>query len=210
MRPSQSKPSLGTEEVHEQPKFETLLADLSARFVNLPAEQVDRQIEEALREICECLGLDHSALWQSSASEPGVNFLTHLHRHPGMPPVPDRVDGDTYFPWVQQKIIRKEIVCVPSTVDAPPEAATDKKSWETYGIKSVLAIPLWAGDGPVLGVLAFAATREERNWPEALVKRFHLVAEVFANALTRKRTEQVLRESEARLRLAAASANAGL
>jgi len=33
----------------------------------------------------------------------------------------------------------------------------------------VLALPLWVGDGPILGVLAIGATKEERNWSETVV-----------------------------------------
>ncbi len=197
-------------ELAEQLKFETLLADLSARFVNLSADQVDSNIEEAQTRICDCLGIDHSALWQGCATEPGINILTHIHGNPDATPVPDRVDGDSYFPWVQQKIMRREIVSVPSTADAPPEAATDKKTWQMFGIKSVVVFALWVGDGPVLGAVSFAATKVERNWPEGLTKRLRLIAEVFASAIARKRAEQSLRESESRLKLAAASAGAGI
>ena len=199
-----------SEEIREQLKFETLLSDISARFVNLPADQIDGEIEEAQRKICECLGIDHSALWQSSPDVPRIFLLTHLYRDPKLLPAPDRMDGDTYFPWCQAKLVRKEIVCVERIADAPSEAATDKKHWEIYGIKSLLGFPLWVGDGPIFGVLSFEATTEEREWPDALVSRLQLVAQLLVNALARKRTEQALCESEARLRLAAASANAGL
>ena len=42
------------------------------------------------------------------------------------------------------------------------------------------------------------------------MKRLQLVAQVFANALARKRADEALQESEARLALAADSAEAGL
>jgi len=197
-------------EIREQLKFETLLSDISARFVNLPADQIDAEIQLTQRKICECLGIDNSALWQSSPDEPRIFLLTHLHRDPKLPPAPDRMDGDTYFPWVQDKLVRKEIVRVESTADVPPEAATDRKYWEIYCVKSVLAFPLWVGNDPIFGVLAFDATTEERAWPDALVNRLQLIAQLFVNALARKRTEEALCESEARLRLAAASADAGL
>jgi ATP/maltotriose-dependent transcriptional regulator MalT len=45
--------------------------------------------------------------------------------------------------------------------------------------------------------------RKERAWPDALVKRLQLVAQIFSNALARKRADQALRESERRLSLAA-------
>lgn len=52
--------------------FETLLSDLSAKFVNVPADQVDAEIEDAQRRIVEALDLDRSALWQRSEQEPDV------------------------------------------------------------------------------------------------------------------------------------------
>jgi PAS domain S-box-containing protein len=120
------------------------------------------------------------------------------------------MDADSYFPWAQSKLKNRETVCVPSTANVPREAAVDQKTWGVFGIKSTLGFPLSVGDGPVFGVLSFDATEKEREWPPALVNRLQLLGQVFANALARKRTEQALSESEARLRMAAASANAGL
>ena len=73
-------------QVEERVRFETLLADLSARFVGLPAEALDHEIEEAQRRICETLGLDRSTLGQpNQAGEPE---FTHSWAVPGCAPVP--------------------------------------------------------------------------------------------------------------------------
>ncbi|MBW2515339.1 MAG: sigma 54-interacting transcriptional regulator [Deltaproteobacteria bacterium] len=61
-----------------------------------------------------------------------------------------------------------------------------------------------------LGSCVLVSVREERTWPADLVQRMQLIAAVFAGALVRKRSEESLRESEARLNLAATSADAGL
>ena len=55
------------------------------------------------------------------------------------------------------------------------------------------------GGEPPVGALAFNTLRAERDWPDALVKRLQLVAQVFTNALARKRHELSLQESEERL-----------
>ena len=39
-------------------EFEMLIADLIARFVNIPSDQIDSEIKNAERGICEVLGLD--------------------------------------------------------------------------------------------------------------------------------------------------------
>src|SRR5215469_1089039 len=80
--------------------FETLLTDISAHFVSVPADRVDQIIEESQRVICECLGLDHSSLWQISAINPGRIVLSHLYRSPDLPPALENMDAAEFFPWV--------------------------------------------------------------------------------------------------------------
>jgi PAS domain S-box-containing protein len=196
-------------ELEERLRFETLLTDISARFVNLPADQIDGEIEDAQRRICECLGLDLSSLWQWSVETPAFLTLTHLYRPLGGPPAPERMDAHEYFPWCLQQLAAGKVITV-STEKAPAEAARDQEIWRHYGVKSALVFPLSAGGEPFIGVLGFNTVREERTWPEALVKRLQLLAQIFTNALARKRTDQILRESEARLSLATNAAGAGL
>ena len=50
----------------------------------------------------------------------------------------------------------------------------------------------------------------KRSWNDKEVARFKLVAEIFTNALARKNSEQKQKETEARLSLAAESAEAGI
>ena len=78
----------------------------------------------------------------------------------------------------------------------PPEAARDREVWRHYGVKSALNFPLSAG-GQLFGAVTFNTVREERAWPTEIVTRLTVVAQVFANALARKVTDQALRESMA-------------
>lgn len=197
-------------ELAEQLKYETLVADISATFVNLPADRVDGNIVDAQRRICECLGIDHASLWQSAQAQEGILVLTHLYRDESLPPPPDQMDAEAYFPWSLKILRKREVIRVPDTEDVPTEAAIDKRSWKAYGIKSTLGLPLRVGDGPVFGVLSFDSAARPRTYSDGLVKRLQLLAEVFANAIGRKRIEQALISSEMRLRLAAGAANAGL
>jgi formate hydrogenlyase transcriptional activator len=185
----------GTEQaLKERLKFETLLAELSAHFVNLPADLIDSEIGDAQRRICEHLGLDRSSLWQASEREPGVLLLTHIHQPPEILTPPARVNGWDFFPWTVQKIVGGETVTISKMTDLPPEAASDRENFRAYGAKSGVYVPLSVGEGPAFGVLAFAVTREERSWPETVVMGFKLIAQVFANALARKRTDEQLKK----------------
>jgi len=197
-------------ELEARLRFETLVAELSSKFINIPSSELDREIEDAQRRVCECLGLDLSALWQSSVETPQFLTLTHLYRPLGGPPLPEPMDGSEYFPWCQQQLAAGKLVVVSSLEDLPPEADRDKETWRHFGIKTSLTIPLSTGGGPTTGALSFNTTAEERTWPEAIVRRLQLVAQIFTNALARRRSEVSLRESEERLDLAADSAGVGL
>ncbi len=194
----------------ERLRFETLIADLSSKFVHVPSVDVDREIAETQRRVCECLGLDLSALWQQSSDDPHTLTLTHLYRSLGGPPTPEPMDGNVYFPWCERRLLAGEVVAVSSLEELPAEAARDREMWFQYGTKSNLTVPLSIGDGPVTGALSFNTVQTERAWPEAIIKRIQLIAHIFANALARKRSDELLRENQECLDLAADSAGAGL
>jgi PAS domain S-box-containing protein len=213
-------------------RFETLLADLSAHFINLPADRIDGEILEAQRRVCEFIGIDLSTVWQWT-DDNETQTLTHLYRLPGASPLPENADADeirknfaslnpsdgkplpekaqadALFPWTLEQLRAGRTVSI-STENLPPEAARDREIRRLYGIKENLSFPLSHGGGPLIGALAFNYTKEDRAWSEDLVRRLRLVAQIFANALARKRSDDLLRESRERLSLATESAGMGL
>ena len=195
--------------LEERLEFEMLLAHLSGRFVHIPPERMDLEVDEALRRVCESFGFDIGVLWQWSGTEPRFLTITHLYRPLGGPPTPEKIDAEDLFPWSLKELAAGRIVAV-STDDAPAEAARDQELWRHYEVKSCLAFPLSSGGGPLSGVLSLNMMREKRTWSGELVKGLQLVAEMFANALARKLSDAALRESEERLSLASDSAGAGL
>ena len=200
-----------TEQVLEDRlKFETLLAELSAHFVNLPSDRIDSEIEKAMSRICELLDIDRATLWQVSEGDPRMLLLTNINQPQDIPTPPEQMNALDFFPWASQKILNGETVIIQKMTDLPPEASRDRESFGIYSAKSGAYVPLSVGEGPVFGLLGFAVVREERSWPESIVNGFKLVAQVFANALARKRTERALVESESKLSMATNAAGAGL
>jgi PAS domain S-box-containing protein len=191
--------------------FETLISDLSSRFVNLPAGDVDREIQGALRRVCAFLGIDFAVIWQWSSAVPGSGAFTATHYHyseEGRKP-PESMRQEQ-FPWYVEQMLAGCTVIHRSLAEFTAAATVDRESARRLGIVSSLCLPLTLGGEPLVGALAFNSLREERDWPDALVKRLQLVAQVFTNALARERHESRLQESEERLALAADSAEAGV
>ncbi|MGD1076336.1 MAG: PAS domain-containing protein, partial [Thermodesulfovibrionales bacterium] len=187
--------------------FEELLNEISMRFINLPAEEIDSAIVDVQQRICERLCFDRSALWQISENEHDGLLLTHIHQPLGSLPIPKQMRASDFFPFLRRKVVDGEVVAISKLSDLPPEAARDHETFHLYGTKSTVIVPLSVG-GQVIGVLTFAVMREETNWPEPLVQQLRLVAQVFANALARQHADRALRGGWARLSLAADSTEA--
>ena len=172
--------------------FERVLTDISTRFVNTSAANVDAEITGALRALVEFLGVDRSTLFQWSAD--GQN-LENSHQwvvagcEPTPPFIPQRV-----LPYFVRMALEAKPISYSSLEELPPEAAADRMFLEKHGPKSNLSLPLVAG-GSVVGVLAFGMLRHEREWPDLLRERLSVVAHVFANALERKRSDLALQKS---------------
>jgi len=168
--------------------LEQLLAELSASFVNLPPAGVDGAITDALRRIAGALDAERCNLVRFATDE--TAHVTHTWTAPGAPAVMLRpITGD--FPWLLRCIRAGRPVVVGRLADLPPEAAADEATWKRGGVKSNLTLPMTVG-GRVEGAIAIASLRRERHWPEQIVSRLRVIADVFGNALAHKRAQEAL------------------
>jgi signal transduction histidine kinase len=192
----QARPS--ADRLESRLEFETLLADLSSRFINLPPAEVDREIEDALRRVCELLGIDLAVLWQGSAARPETFTPTHSYPSLGAPRPFEPLHQDQY-PWTVEQVLAGHLVAFSSLEELPAEAAVDRENARRIGIKSSLCLPLTLGGESPVGALAFNTLQAHRDWPDALVKRLQLVGQVFTNAMARRRAEEALHDLSRRL-----------
>jgi formate hydrogenlyase transcriptional activator len=175
--------------VEELLAFERMLADLSARFANVPVERVETEIQIAQTILRQFLGFDRATFGEFQ--EDGSLVVLSSTAVEGFEPTPlGQLPGQ--LTWFLGKLLAGEIVITPNAaVDLPPEAAAEAEYCRRTGLVSHLAIPLRIGGG-IVGAIAFSAHRENRTWPDDLTTRLKLVGEVFAQALVRKREQQKL------------------
>jgi transcriptional regulator with GAF, ATPase, and Fis domain len=174
-------------------EFEMLISEISACFIQLPCEEVDQKIEVNLRRVVDFLKLDRGTLWQSSLEGDQKIVLTHFSARPGIGPssLPS-ISSDDYS-WISKKVLAGEEVRF-STALLPEDASKDKASIQKFNpVWSGFAFPLSAA-GKVFGALGFGVAAEG-EWPEEVVQRLRLVAQVFASALIRKRSEERLQQA---------------
>jgi PAS domain S-box-containing protein len=187
------------EALGERLKFEQLLSDLSARFVNIPPDRVDSEIEVGLRQIREFFQVDSCALLRTFPDKTSWQ-ITHHVTSDDFPPVPAGVKlSRSIYPWVYKKLSEKhEVLSISRLDDLPAEASVDRQSCIEWGIRSFLNIPILIGES--VDIIHIGSVKSERVWPEELFPRLRMLGEIFVNALERRRAEEASQESERMLR----------
>jgi formate hydrogenlyase transcriptional activator len=167
--------------------FETFLADLSTRFSGLPAELMDAEIEQALRNLVEFLGTDRATLFEFSASGASLR-PTHSWARPPVEPYTNPVMRAA-SPWYYEHLLRGETMRFERLPDeVPEEAPKDLATAIQAGIKSILTIPIAVG-GRFVSALSTGAFREYRTWSNVMVARVRTVGQILASAIHRRRVE---------------------
>ena len=178
--------------------FERLLADLSARFANIPAEQVESEIQAAQTSLRQFLGFDRSTFGEFQ--EDGSLVVLSSTAVEGVEPTPQG-SLPSQLSWFLAKLRAGEIFVIQNPADdLPREAVAEAEYFKRTGLHSHLSIPLRIG-GRIIGAIAFAAFRETRAWPDDLIARLKLVGEVFAQAIARKREQEKLLNALAEIKV---------
>ncbi|MEW6666977.1 MAG: sigma 54-interacting transcriptional regulator [Thermodesulfobacteriota bacterium] len=172
--------------------FEKLLSTISTKLINLPGSEIDGEIQRGLQAVVNFLDVDRGAVFQFSTDMSRMN-RTHSWTEEGIVSSPDNYET-VALPWTAERLQKKESVVFEKTDDLPVEADIDRAALLNYGIKSAVMVPMIAG-GRVLGSVSVSTIRREIVWPRRLVDRLRVIGDIFASALARKRTEELLQEA---------------
>jgi formate hydrogenlyase transcriptional activator len=176
-------------EVEQLRRFERVVSDVASKFVHVPPEQVDEEIDKALGRICECVDADLGIFLQWN--DPKKSTLTVSHEWDA-----DSIDGPYFraailsdvYPWLAMRLREATPLLISSLDDLPPEAAIERATCEQIGIQSSGWAPFVAAYG-LQGYVALSTVNRPGSWLEAVVPQLGLVGNVFASAIERKRTD---------------------
>ena len=180
--------------------FEKLLSDLSASFIRVSVEEIDREIGQWLHRIVLAMNLDRGNVVQLEPAD-GRLYVTHQWGRAGVS-TPDKglkVDNTRFYPWLANRVRSGELTVISSLEEIPPDGSRDLSGFRFVGTKSNVTIPLRIGE-VVVGAVLFGTVFSERAWSQIDIQRLKLVAEIFGNALERKRAEGEIRRLSEELR----------
>ncbi len=182
-------------------QIETLIASISAHFINIDSDKIDIEIYDALKTIGEFVHVDRSYVFMFSDDNKSKMDNTHEWCAEGIEPQIQNLKGITIesLPWWMAKLNRFENIHIPCVAGLPLEAGPEKAILDAQSIKSLIAVPMTYKNS-LTGFIGFDSVRVEKVWPEEDIRMLQMIGQVFANALERKRSEELLHEKEHQLR----------
>ena len=200
-------------QLQAQLAFETLLSDLSARFVNPSPAEIDAEIEGALAQIGAFFAADRVFLARfSSERKAGMDDgLTRGWVAPGVSTTDPHLQGrlfDESFPWVTARLREGRVFVLPID-EFPVEAAAERAYVRQAGIESSILVPLLVG-GAATGAVILDSFDRDRRWNRLLAQRLRILGEIIASALQRTHDMRELRDRDQLLRATLERALAGV
>ncbi|HEY9904603.1 MAG TPA: PAS domain S-box protein [Candidatus Sericytochromatia bacterium] len=185
--------------------FEALLTSISTQFINLKATEIDLGINQALQQIGEFAQVDRASIFLISNER---FFNTHQWFADGIAPLVYPPQGLALegLSWTIEQLRQFKTIHAPSVADLPEPR---KSISQSFGVKSYVAEPI-AYEGCLIGSLAFNSIQTTKTWSSEDIILLRALADIFASALMRKRSEEAWRESEERFRQLAENVDAVL
>ncbi len=163
--------------------FEELLSAISASFLRFPDDVV--ALRTALGEVSKFCGAEYVALLNLE-EDAGDLESESVWQGPGVM----NLNADSFrrrFPDAMTRLRKGETVAWKGADMIPLDAVEDRRSFDEFRFRVMVMLPFVAGHS-VGGALAMATTRERRVSASDL-PQLRLIADVIANARTRRQAE---------------------
>lgn len=165
--------------------FERLRANLSTTFVNLSAEQVESHVSQALGWIAGYLSVERATLYDLSATRTELQATLWP---------PDAANGRSTISRAGDAINWTRLLEHSGPHGDLPPSTMPPEVWAA-------SVPLNIG-GETIGALKVASTTRQLPWTIDQDAELTVLAEIFSNALMRKRSARALADSRAQLQKA--------
>ena len=126
--------------MEERLRFEGLISDLSAGFVNISSQEVEGEINNWLQRITEFFDADRCTL--GLFSEDGTQLQRKFDYHlEGVEPAPVSLSKDQ-LPWYLSQLEQGKLVVINRLEDLPADAEAERRLCLAKSMKSLLSVPM--------------------------------------------------------------------
>ena len=187
------------ERMDELHRFEHLLAEVSATYINLASNQVEAAIRHDLGRLAQLLQADWCGLYLLDEDKKTFKFTPCYCWYPEenrelIVASQKNMDWARFYESLEyshEKWHKGESVHLTRIDELPPEGEQFRKTLESIGVKSALSVPI-SVVGKTMGAVVITNYRGYRNWQKELIPRIRLFGEVFINAVMRKKSEEMV------------------
>jgi len=184
-------------------EIETLLATISAHFIDVTPETIGREIERSLQMLVEFTQMDRGFLIRFD-NETNTLRASHKWSKPGYETKQeiDETLSMNDFSWWIDKMRQGENVHFADITQRPPEASLADVIMPAQGIRSLVVVPL-LHESVLFGCLYFYSLNEIRSGAPEDIELLRTAGNILTQALIRQKTrhekdylEEQLRQSQ--------------
>jgi diguanylate cyclase (GGDEF)-like protein len=185
-----------TAQLEHKANFEMIVASFSTKFINLPIEDFDIGIYDALKSVGEYCGAERCNFVEVLEDERSF-IKNHEWLSDGVEPVvPKReVFQVSEFPWILGQAKKKNLIYYPDIKNLPAEANEDRRKLERLQTKSIAIVPVNYGM-KLHAVLGLSTANHYKDWSNDDLALFQLFGNMLVNAIERRKYEEALKRSE--------------
>ncbi|MCP4133506.1 MAG: PAS domain S-box protein [bacterium] len=175
-------------------EFERIISNISAKFINLQPDEINRGIDEALKLIGEFSKVDRCYIFQVYENGTKVDNTHEWCAEGAAPQVKNlKAINLDLSSWITQKLKRLEVIHIPSIEAIPQEREKVKQFFRNREVKSMITVPM-VSRGLLIGFFGFDTVHSEKSWSEETITLLKIISEIFTNAIERMGYEKALIE----------------
>jgi len=173
-------------------RWRQVLSKIAASLVKVSPNDVDAEINKALRQIGETADADLCILLRHTDQDP--SRLAQSHEWSA------DIINEPYFcgasiaddyPWLAGQLKEGKLLLLSDPGDIPREAEAEFELIEQIGIQSMVWAPYEAAHG-AHGHIGLSTVNRTGHWPDAMVLQLGMIGRVLADAIDRQRTDLAL------------------
>ncbi|MDF2615342.1 MAG: putative signal transduction protein containing an domain, partial [Clostridia bacterium] len=177
-------------ENEKQMRFQKMISTISTDFVTATSANLDDKIKALLETSAQYTQADRSYLGLFNEDMQMICF-THEWIRDGIKPVIENLEElqvDQYA-WAKSKILRNEIVFIPTVNALPEEATPEKEMMLSRQIESLLYIPILNKE-KVIGFIGFDQVKAQKVWRIEDHELLKVLANILADAIAKVEVEK--------------------